>query len=47
MRSIARSIFAGGREIQSAIERMATKDELREVNETLRCIQESIAPHRR
>jgi hypothetical protein len=31
----------------AALERMATKDELRDVNETLRSIQESIAPHRR
>ena len=35
------------REIQHALERMATKDELRDVNDTLRSIQESIAPHRR
>jgi galactokinase len=35
------------REIQRALERMATKDELREVNETLRSIQESIAQRRR
>jgi hypothetical protein len=35
------------REVQRALERMATKDELRDVNETLRSIQESIAPHRR
>ena len=35
------------RETQRALERMATKDELREVNETLRSIQESISPRRR
>ena len=35
------------REIQRALERMATKDELRDVNDTLRSIQESIAPPRR
>jgi hypothetical protein len=35
------------REIQHALERMATKDELRDVNDTLRSIQESISPHRR
>jgi hypothetical protein len=35
------------REIQRALERMATKDELRDVNDTLRSIQESIAPRRR
>ena len=35
------------REIQRAMERMATKDELWDVNATLRSIQESIAPHRR
>jgi hypothetical protein len=35
------------REIQRALERMATKDELREVNDTLRSIQESIAPRHR
>ena len=35
------------REIQRALERMATKDELRDVNDTLRSIQESISPHRR
>jgi hypothetical protein len=35
------------REIQRALERMATKDELRDVNETLRSIQESISPRRR
>jgi galactokinase len=35
------------REVQRALERMATKDELRDVNDTLRSIQESIAPRRR
>jgi hypothetical protein len=35
------------REIQRALERMATKDELRDVNDTLRSIQESISPRRR
>jgi hypothetical protein len=35
------------REIQRARERMATKDELRDVNDTLRSIQESISPRRR
>ena len=35
------------REIQHALERMATKDELRDVNDTLRSIQESISPRRR
>ncbi|MGA8597926.1 MAG: hypothetical protein WB676_24690 [Bryobacteraceae bacterium] len=35
------------REIQSALERMATKEKLRDVNETLHSIQESISPHRR
>ena len=35
------------REIQSALERMATKDELRDVNDTLGSIQESISPRRR
>jgi hypothetical protein len=35
------------REIQPALERMATKDELRDVNDTLRSIQESISPRRR
>lgn len=35
------------REIQRAIERMATKDEVRDVNDTLRSIQESISPHHR
>ena len=35
------------REIQRALERMATTDELRDVNDTLRSIQESISPHRR
>ncbi|MFZ0592934.1 MAG: hypothetical protein WAM39_20920 [Bryobacteraceae bacterium] len=35
------------REIQRALERMATKDELRDVKETLRSIREWIAPHRR
>jgi galactokinase len=34
------------REIQHALERMATKDELRDVNDTLRSIQESIAARR-
>jgi galactokinase len=34
------------REVQRALERMATKDELRDVNDTLRSIQDSIAPHR-
>ena len=32
------------REIQRALERMATKDELRDVNDILRSIQESISP---
>jgi hypothetical protein len=32
------------REVQHALERMATKDELRDVNDTLRSIQQSIAP---
>jgi hypothetical protein len=35
------------REIQRALERMATKDELRDVNDTLRSIQESISPRHR
>jgi hypothetical protein len=35
------------REVQRALERMATKDELRDVNDTLRSIQESIAPRLR
>jgi hypothetical protein len=35
------------REIQRALERMATKDELRDVNDTLRSIQDSISPPRR
>ena len=35
------------REIQRALERMATKDELRDVNDTLRSIQESISPRPR
>ncbi len=35
------------REIQRALERLATKDELRDVNDTLRSIQESISPRRR
>jgi galactokinase len=35
------------REIHRALERMATNDELRDVNDTLRSIQESIAPQRR
>lgn len=35
------------REIQRALERMATKDELLDVNDTLRSIQESIGPRRR
>jgi hypothetical protein len=35
------------REMQRALERMATKDELRDVNDTLRSIQESISPRRR
>ena len=35
------------REIQRALERTATKDERRDVNDTLRSIQESISPHRR
>jgi hypothetical protein len=35
------------REIQHALELMATKDELRDVNDTLRSIQESISPRRR
>ncbi|MFZ0593036.1 MAG: hypothetical protein WAM39_21440 [Bryobacteraceae bacterium] len=35
------------REIQSALERMAAMDELRDVNYTLRSIQESISPRRR
>jgi hypothetical protein len=35
------------REIQRALERMATKDELRDVNDTLRPIQDTIAPRRR
>ncbi len=34
------------REIQHALERMATKDELRDVNDTLRSIQESISRRR-
>jgi hypothetical protein len=32
------------REIQRALERITTKDELRDVNDTLRSIQESISP---
>ena len=35
------------REIQSALARMAAKDELRDVNDTLRSIQESISRDRR
>ncbi|MGA8598185.1 MAG: hypothetical protein WB676_25995 [Bryobacteraceae bacterium] len=35
------------REIQSALERTAAMDELRDVNDTLRSIQESISPRRR
>jgi hypothetical protein len=35
------------REIHHALDRMATKDELPDVNDTLRSMQESIAPRRR
>jgi hypothetical protein len=44
---IAEEYLRRDREIRRAMERMATKDELRDVNATLRSIQESVSPHRR
>jgi hypothetical protein len=44
---VARTQAQPDKQVEHAVDRMATKDELPDVNETLRSIQESIAPPRR